>query len=61
MRKCVTIALSLPAEIVDQLRRDAEKMGLSVSGYAKLVIAAGLNAPLPTVLREGVKIDVPEV
>ena len=53
MRKTVTIALSLPAEIVDRLRAESKKLGLSVSGYAKIVLAAGIDAPLPRLLREG--------
>lgn len=59
MRKTVTIALSLPAEIVDRLRTESKKLGLSVSGYAKIVLAAGIDAPLPQLLREGVREDGP--
>ena len=61
MRKVQTVALSLPVEIIDRLRGDAAKLGLSVSGYAKLVIVAGLNAPLAKALSEGGESDGPEV
>ena len=65
MRKVRSVCLALPAEIIDRLRADAQTLGMSVSGYAKIVIVSGLQRPLPKVLletaTEGGAADGPEV
>lgn len=45
MRKVKSVCLALPAEIIDRLRADAATLGMSVSGYAKIVLVAGLQKP----------------
>lgn len=52
MRKVKSVCLALPAEIIDRLRADAATLGMSVSGYAKIVLVAGLQKPLPRALLE---------
>ena len=65
MRKVKSICLALPAEVIDRLRADAATLGMSVSGYAKIVLVAGLKNPLPKALletaTEGGADDGPEV
>ena len=65
MRKVKSICLALPAEVIDRLRADAATLGMSVSGYAKIVLVAGLQKPLPKALletaTEGGAADGPEV
>lgn len=65
MRKVKSVCLALPAEVIDRLRADAATLGMSVSGYAKIVLAAGLQRPLPKALleiaTEGGADDGPEV
>ena len=52
MRKVKSICFALPAEVIDRLRADAATLGMSVSGYAKIVLVAGLQKPLPKALLE---------
>jgi hypothetical protein len=65
MRKAESVCLALPAEVIDRLRADAATLGMSVSGYAKIVLVAGLQKPLPKALletaTEGGASDGPEV
>lgn len=65
MRKVKSICFALPAEVIDRLRADAAALGMSVSGYAKIVLIAGLQKPLPKALLEtatgGGDPDGPEV
>ena len=60
-----SVCLALPAEVIDRLRADAATLGMSVSGYAKIVLVAGLQKPLPKALleaaTEGGADDGPEV
>ena len=65
MRKVKSVCLALPVEIIDRLRADAATLGISVSGYAKIVLVAGLQQPLPKALlgtaMDGGDPDGPEV
>ena len=65
MRKVKSICFALPAEVIDRLRADAATLGMSVSGYAKIVLIAGLQKPLPKALLETATVggdpDGPEV
>ena len=65
MRKVKSICFALPADVIDRLRADAATLGMSVSGYAKIVLIAGLQKPLPKALletaTEGGDPDGPEV
>lgn len=64
MRTVTTICISLPKQTVDRLRSGAAALGLTFSGYAKIVIASGLESPMVKVLqqdREEVKPNGSEV
>lgn len=65
MRKVKSVCLALPAEVIDRLRADAQTLGMSMSGYAKIVIVSGLQRPqLKSLLEtatEGGAADGPEV
>lgn len=65
MRKVKSVCLALPVEIIDRLREDAQTLGMSMSGYAKIVIVSGLQRPMPKALlesaTEGGDPDGPEV
>lgn len=39
MRKVVTICVCLPTELVEQLRSEAERIGISVSALVKIKLA----------------------
>ena len=65
MRKVKSVCLALPVEIIDRLRADAATLGISVSGYVKIVLVVGLQQPLPKALldtaTDGGDPDGPEV
>ena len=65
MRKVKSVCFALPTEVIDRLQADAATLGMSVSGYAKIVLIAGLQQPLPKALletaTEGGDQDGPEV
>ena len=65
MRKVKSVCFALPAEVIDRLRADAATLGMSVSGYVKIVLVAGLQKPLLNALLEtatdGGDADGPEV
>lgn len=64
MRNTTTICISLPRYTVEQLRQDAETLGMTLSGYMKIVATAGMKSPLVDMLkqtRKEVDTDGPEV
>ena len=58
MRKVKSICLALPVEVIDRLRADATTLGMSVSGYAKIVMVSGLQKSLPKALLETARKEV---
>ena len=64
MRTATTICVSLPKQTVDRLRAGAAALGLTFSGFVKIVIVSGLESPMVKVLQqdhEEVKPDGSEV
>ena len=52
MRTAITICISLPQRLVDQLREGAKVLGMTFSGFAKIVIVSGMESPLVKMLQQ---------
>lgn len=64
MRTATTICISLPQHTVERLRQGAAALGMTFSGFMKIVIASGLESPLVKMLLQTEKevgTDGPEV
>lgn len=52
MRNTITVCISLPRHAAEQLRQDADTLGMTLSGFVKIVVTAGLKSPLVDMLKQ---------